>query len=92
MIAGLQAAHSFANVADDAGPLMPENQGKGIGDRTVRRRQIAVADPARRQPHGDFTVTRRLNLDLFHRDCLPECACNHRFGSSLHSATSRGRS
>jgi len=70
---------------------MTEDQRQRILDGTVRCRQIAVANPARRQANGHFAVARRFHLDLLNRDCFTFRACNHCPRPPIHFATSIGK-
>src|SRR5271163_983019 len=64
VVAGLHVGDLLADFLDDAGRLVPEDRGCGIGIKPVDEMQVAVAHAAMRRLDENFAVLRLVDLDV----------------------------
>src|SRR5262249_44549889 len=76
-VAGGEVGDAFAGLADRAGGLVAEHEGRRQRDRAVGRREIAVADAAGADLDLHLAALRRLDLDRLDDDRLVQLAIQH---------------
>jgi hypothetical protein len=81
-IADLEVRDAIADRDDRSCAFVPQHRVGGHGDRTVRRRKVAVAHPAGGYPYGRFLGARIQDFDLFDGDGFAEFAVDDGFRSS----------
>ena len=79
VVAGLHERDPLADLLHDPGPLVAEH-GRGVagGIRARRGVEVGVAHAAGLEPHQHLARVRLVELDLLHRERLPELLENGR--------------
>ena len=72
MIPGLDRIDADADLHDHAGHLMAVHRRQRPAPRAIDERDVAVTDAARQDAHRDLAWSRRLKLDVLHRERLSE--------------------